>query len=286
MVKSAALAVSLHAHRPGYPVATLSESFDPWGPIWVALFDIGNADFVEAAVSATGLIGAWRPLGGSDGYSHGTRIRARRPEITAAFYALPSAHRGVFVQRLLLALFERPDGAAIRAKLEDRLGAIGWGLRDDGLLVTQDALVSEAFFPPGSHYDAYISLRDLFRTAKAELVIIDAWLGSAVLSTLRSVSPPTLRVRFLTVARNLRPDFNTELAAFRSQMTSIQIEVRATGDFHDRFAVLDGSRCFHIGASIKDAGTRAFMVSEIEDPANRDILKRTVETAWQAGQPL
>lgn len=265
---------------------TLSDSFDPFGPISVALFDVGNSDFVEAAVSATGLIGAWRPLSVANSYSHGTRIRARRSEIAAAYYALPAEHRGIFVQRLLQALFERPDGEAIRAKLEDRLNAIGWGVRSDGLLVTQDALVAETFFPPGSHYDAYTSLRDLFAAATMQLVIVDAWLGAAVLSTLRAVAPPALRVQFLTVSRNLRADFTVELAAFRKQMTGVQIEVRETGDFHDRFAVLDDARCFHIGASIKDAGSRAFMVSEVEDPANRDTLKRTIEAAWQEGQPL
>lgn len=267
-------------------MASLSDSFDPWGPISVALCDTGNADFVESAISATGLIGAWRPLGGNDVYSHGTRIRARRPEISAAYYGLPPEHRGVFVQRLLQSLFARPDGEAIRATLEDRLNAIGWALRDDGLLMTQDALVAEAFFPPSSHYDAYVSLREVFAAAKTELVIVDAWLGAAVLSTLRAVAASTLRVRFLTVARNLKPDFKVELDAFRKQMTGVEIEVRASGDFHDRFILVDGARCFHVGASIKDAGSRAFMISEIEDPANLVTLNRTIETAWQGGRPI
>lgn len=267
-------------------MTTLSDSFDPWGPISVALYDVGNADFVESTVSATGLIGSWRPLSGAESYSNVTRIRARKPEISAAYYGLPTDHRGVFVQRLLRALFERPDGEEIRTMLESRLNAIGWAIREDGLLTTQDALVAEVFFPPNSHYDAYTSLRGVFAAAKTELVIVDAWLGATVLSTLRAIAPPALRVRFLTVARNLRPDFKVELEAFRKQMTGVQIEVRETSDFHDRFAVVDHARCFHIGASIKDAGSRAFMVSEIEDPSNLATLTQTVETAWQAGQPL
>jgi hypothetical protein len=40
-------------------MVALADSFDPWGPISVALYDVGNADFIESAVSATGLIGAW-----------------------------------------------------------------------------------------------------------------------------------------------------------------------------------------------------------------------------------
>jgi hypothetical protein len=107
-----------------------------------------------------------------------------------------------------------------------------------------------------------------------------------VLRTLRAVAPTALRVRFLTVVRNLRPDFGVELDAFRKQMGGIQIEVRASDDFHDRFAVVDGARCFHIGASIKDAGSRAFMVSEIEDPANIESLKHALEMAWQTGQSV
>ncbi len=39
-----------------------------------------------------------------------------------------------------------------------------------------------------------------------------------------------------------------------------------TDSFHDRFLVLDATDAYHGGASIKDAGKRAFMVSRIEDP--------------------
>lgn len=267
-------------------MTSLADSFDPWGPLSLALFEVGNADFVEDAVSATGLISQWKPLSTAESYSNSTRIRARKPEVGAAYYALPEAHRGPFVQGLLRSVFERPEGETIRGRLEDRLGAIGWGLDADNRLVTQDALVSEAFFPPNSTFDAYISIRQTLGTAKTELTVVDAYLGKSLLATLRAVAPSTLSVRLLTVAKNLRPDFTVELAAFRKQFPGIAVDIRTSADFHDRFIVVDDARFFHVGASIKDAGARAFMISEIEDPANIASIRAAVGAAWAASAPF
>ena len=60
------------------------------------------------------------------------------------------------------------------------------------------------------------------------------------------------------------------------------IEVRRAKDFHDRFVVLDGARCVHIGASINGAGKTAFMISAVEDPANRGALLQQIESSWSA----
>ena len=116
-------------------MSTLADTFDPWGPVSVALFATGNADIVEDAVAGTGLLAQGRRLSREEAYSHGTRIRARKPEISAAYYDLPGEHRGTFVQQLLKALFDRPDGEAIRTQLEARLQPIGWTVTSDGLLV-------------------------------------------------------------------------------------------------------------------------------------------------------
>lgn len=267
-------------------MSSLADSFDPWGPISLALFEVGNADFVEDAISATGLIALWKPLSTAERYSNNTRIRARKPEINAAYDALPKEHRGPFVQGLLRSVFERPEGNTIRDRLDDRLAAIGWGLDADNRLVVQDALVSEAFFPPNSTFDAYVSIRETLGAAKSELTIVDGYLGKSLLATLSAVAPAILSVRLLTVAKNLRPDFPVELAAFRKQFPGIAVDVRTSADFHDRFIIVDDARFFHVGASIKDAGARAFMISEIEDSANITSMRAAVAAAWAASAPF
>ena len=67
------------------------------------------------------------------------------------------------------------------------------------------------------------------------------------------------------------------------QYPNVAVNVRTTTDFHDRFIVLDGNVCVHVGASIKDAGKRACMVSRIEDVANRDAMLRQLNQSWEAG---
>ena len=55
-----------------------------------------------------------------------------------------------------------------------------------------------------------------------------------------------------------------ELNDFNAQYPSL--DVRITDEFHDRFLILDRKNMYHIGASIKDAGKKAFEISTNEDP--------------------
>ena len=43
--------------------------------------------------------------------------------------------------------------------------------------------------------------------------------------------------------------------------------VRVTVVVHGRYLVLDGSEGYHIGASLKDAGKKAFGINRLEDPS-------------------
>jgi hypothetical protein len=236
------------------------DRFDPWGPISTIVYETNNSDFVQDAVGNTGIPVPWRPLTKEQSYSHSTRIRAYREAINTAYSSLNSDQRGIFAQIILKALLRRFDAHAYREKLVERLNDIGWVIADDGTLRTDDALVSEHFFPPNSEYDAYVMIRDVLDTARSDILIIDPYLGSSLLLTLRGLSPRALSVNSLTSDRNLRADFRTELEAFRQQMSHVRTEVRTATSFHDRFLVIDGNDFYHVGASIEDAGKRAFMI--------------------------
>lgn len=64
-----------------------------------------------------------------------------------------------------------------------------------------------------------------------------------------------------------------ELKTFNCQYGPLNIKY--TDEFHDRFMILDEKELYHIGASIKDAGKKAFEISVNEDEKLLDaILKR------------
>jgi hypothetical protein len=267
-------------------VSTVTSKFDPWGPVSTALYETVDSDFVQDAIANTGVDVVWHPLTKDERYSHSTRIRAFRRDISAAYANLDDEEKGHFAQIVTKAMLGRHDGVAIRAKLVDRLSDIGWTISENGILRTEDALISEQFFPPGSEHDAYITIREIIAKASRDIIVVDAYVGSSLLLTVKALPRQALRVRFLTVERNLKPDFILEVAAFQQQVSHIELEVRASTDFHDRFIAIDSTEFYHVGASLKDAGKRAFMISRIHDPPNVERTRGFIENAWNMGKFL
>jgi hypothetical protein len=261
-------------------MGAIGDSFDPWGPISSVLYEMNDSDFVQNAIANTGIDIEWRPYSKADAYSHSTRIRALRRDISAAYSNLDEEKRGLFARIVVKSMLRRPKAEELRSRLVNRLSDIGWTISDDGLLMTEDALISEQFFPVNSEYDAYVAVRDVFARASTEIIIVDAYIGSSLLTTLKALPTRNLSVRVLTAAKNLKPDFGVEVAAFKRQVSHISLEIRTTDDFHDRFIVTDEREFYHVGASIKDAGKRAFMISRMQDKTNADNLRKYIDTVW------
>ena len=54
-----------------------------------------------------------------------------------------------------------------------------------------------------------------------------------------------------------------------------KLDAKYTRAFHDRFLILDKTKAYHVGASLKDAGKKCFGINLIEDAGIvRDILQR------------
>jgi hypothetical protein len=241
---------------------------------------------VQDAIARTGIDIEWHPFSKDEAYSHSTRIRALRRDVTAAYAKLKPEQKGQFAQIVVKSLLQRFNADELRQILLTQLADIDWTISEGGHLATLDALISEHFFPFNAEYDAYIAIRELLASAASKIVIVDTYVGSSLLITLKALASPNLTVNVLTVAKNLKPDFRLELANFRKQVAGISIEVRTGGNFHDRYIVIDDARFYHVGASIKDAGIRAFMISRIEDRPNIESARYSIAQAWAAGIAL
>ncbi|MCH7998979.1 MAG: hypothetical protein IIA91_05825, partial [Chloroflexi bacterium] len=140
---------------------------------------------------------------------------------------------------------------------------------------------NEKFFPAGKVHDAYKEIRDLIAVAKKEIWIEDNWVNKTLFELLTNVGQ-NVEMKVLTV--NFPGDFKLELQKFRQQHGS-KIEVRTSATFHDRFIWIDGE-CYHLGASIKDAGTKSFMMSRLEDQTNVEAVWNNLRNDWQKGTPI
>jgi len=200
-----------------------------------------------------------------------------RPHVESAYLSLPDDQKGVFVQNILKGLAAKGKAQA----LEEALNDIGWSL-ESGVLATQDATLSEQFFPPGTPFDAYVAIRSILEKASRRVLVVDAYMGSTIFVTLEAASATTPSVELLTASRAIRPDFRLEAAHFQQQFPEAHLQVRTTAEFHDRFIVVDDADYYHVGASIKDAGKRAFLISRLEDQPIIDLLRTHIGAAWQS----
>lgn len=114
--------------------------------------------------------------------------------------------------------------------------------------------------------------------------MVDPYLDGSVLIALGTISAASLEIRLLT--HNIPSDFPQEARKFLAQHAKFKLEVRRSKEFHDRFIVLHNDECWHVGCSIKDAGSKAFMLSKIEDQENRTSLVNQLNKSWSEAETI
>jgi hypothetical protein len=142
----------------------------------------------------------------------------------------------------------------------------------------------EVFFVKGSDHDAYVHIRSILQTAKADLFVIDPYMDGSIYQVLGTLSPATMKVRILTSKHPA--DFLLETKKFTKQHAGFCVEVRTTRDFHDRFIILDHTRCYLLGASIKDAGNKGFTVVPLQEPNIVRFILDHADQVWASAAHL
>lgn len=250
---------------------------DPWRVISGHLFALDSYDIPEI-IDKTGMKVNWR-LTEREDYSHKYRKAVYRPRINAKYDSLSDTDKLRVAFIVASELSDRGHADTLNANLEK----IGWGI-EDGYLTPSRADIKELFFPKDSYHDAYVQIRNLCQKAKNSIVVVDPYLDSSVFIVLGSVSSSSLTVRLLTY--KIPSDFAQEMHKFLAQHKKFTLEARKSNEFHDRFIILDKDECWHVGCSIKDAGNKVFMLSKVEDMANKTALIGQVENTWLLAQRI
>ena len=257
----------------------LPSELHPWPPLLTLVMDLESTEVV-ALIDSTGLIVDWA-LTDVDDYSNKTRKRAYRPRLDTAFRAIDDASqlRVAWILTRELLLHHPETEEPLRAKFAE----IGWRI-DCGKLVPGSSPIQELLLTQGTEYDSYRAIKQIIREAKLSIAVVDPYLDGTIFTMLATSPSPAMKVKLLTT--KVPSDFALEGGKFQKQFPQFAIEARKTTDFHDRFIIVDDHRCWHIGASIKDAGGKTFMISELADEANRDALKQAFAQSWTSGQAI
>ena len=126
-------------------------------------------------------------------------------------------------------------------------------------------------FFKGQMFDAFSCIADIIRTADKEIILIDGYTDTATLDLL-SKKKEGVKVEIYTTEKHSKLT-ESEIDSFNKEYPTLT--VKHTSEFHDRFMILDRKTLYHIGASIKDAGKKAFEISQIDDKKQtEEILRR------------
>lgn len=251
-----------------------AQALDPFRAIMSAIAD---PDILVAAATAAGLAFDLN-IADADAYSARTRVRALTARIFAAYDALDAEHRLIAAQAALNNLAVRAPDIGDRAS--DALGLIGWR-SDGGRLVVARPDVREIFFPAGSQWDAFVVLQDICRPAANSVMIVDPYCDDSAFRILAACNLAALNVQIL--CRNYAAAVKAAARIFTAQHRGVTVEVRTSPDFHDRFIVIDGATCVHVGASLNHMGRGAFMVIPVDGAAIRAAVLAYVQASWVAG---
>lgn len=121
-------------------------------------------------------------------------------------------------------------------------------------------------FFKGQLWDATNCIEELIGEAKESITLIDGYVDRKTLAML-SRKKNGIPLSIYSSIKNCKLS-EKEMDDFNSQYGPLNLSF--TEEFHDRFLILDNRILYHIGASIKDAGKKAFEISITEDDS---ILK-------------
>jgi len=138
-------------------------------------------------------------------------------------------------------------------------------------------LHGEIAVPEGRPFSAKSVVREFLENAGTPIFAVDPYVGVGTLDCFRAANQP-IRLLTGTHQNSVETGFDAALAAFAGE--GFAIEVRKHPKLHDRHFVFN-ERCWLVGSSLKDAGKKAFHVTEIVD-AKAEVIA-ALEAKWVDG---
>ena len=125
----------------------------------------------------------------------------------------------------------------------------------------------QGLFYDGQIFDAYVTITNLIKQAKKEIILIDNYIDETVLMMLDK------RKKNVTATIYTRPLNNSQKLDLRKHNEQYpHIEVKECNKIHDRFVIIDND-VYLFGASIKDAGKKLFAYIKISTVSAPELIQ-------------
>lgn len=167
---------------------------------------------------------------------------------------------GVSVSQRMIAMEDRID-----RRLSKHDADIIELRKDVDFFISSSLPPKEKVFVEGKMLDAQVELTRIVKTAKRRIVLVDNYIDERTLMLLGN-----RRAKVSCTVYTLRPNspkLAPALTNYAKEYPTLPITVKGYKKSHDRFLIVDNT-VWHIGASLKDAGSALFAMMKMElDPA-------------------
>ena len=116
-------------------------------------------------------------------------------------------------------------------------------------------VTNNSIFFENDIYDAYSVVIDILNYSKEEIIIIDNYAGKELLDILRNIDK-----KIVIVSKNINETLKNKYESQYKNVCFIN-----NNSFHDRFIIIDRTRLFVCGSSLKDIGHKCFGIYENTD---------------------
>ena len=142
-------------------------------------------------------------------------------------------------------------------------------LKKSLMMIEEKRKTNDIYFN-GQIYDAYSKIQNIFKSAKEELIIIDAYADNTTLDIVKRLN---VQVIIITKPNNLLT--NQDITKYNKQYNNLKVVYDNT--FHDRYFILDSSIIYHCGASINRIGYKTFSITLMGDNEVKQLLINKVQ---------
>ena len=118
-------------------------------------------------------------------------------------------------------------------------------------------VINEIYFN-GQIYDAYSKIKDIFKEATEELIIIDAYADKTTLDIIKE-----LDVKVILVINEKSKITKLDIEKYNEQYNNLKLVY--DNSYHDRYFILDKKVVYHSGTSINNAGSKTFSINKLDD---------------------
>lgn len=123
-------------------------------------------------------------------------------------------------------------------------------------IASTDKLPKQKIFFDGQIFDAHKLVSDIIRSAKNRIILIDNFVDDTVLPLFNKRAK---NVDVVILTKTVSSDLLIDVKKYNQQFP--KLEVKQFDLSHDRFLIVDDSKIYHFGASLKDLGKKWFAVS-------------------------